>query len=437
MKKIITVLAIFALAGAVFGNGVSLNSPGTRALSMAGAVISNVGDYSAPYWNPAGLQNGEGVQLSFFLTDIVPMASYKYTLPASLGGATIDAEGEPKHFFVPNLAFLWNCKLSDRLRMGLSFIVPAGLGTDWDGNDLLAFNGPALLTGGVPNLFNTDSFTWESDLDVWNLSFSTGYTFGEKLNVGGAFHLVNGKMKLERGVDAVSNINPATLPPDDLLDSQYEEESDGWGYGFGLGFQYMATEKITIGGMIRTRMNIGLSGDAKVSNSALGTLADYEFDRDLTLPLQTGGGISFRPTEKLLVAAEVFWTQWSETQDYLIATHDSQKDTLTLLWEDALQIRFGGEYKATDALDLRAGFYIDPAPSPDKTQTILIPNVDFLGFTAGAGYTINKFTLEATFEYLLGSDREIDEADVMPGVGMPGTHSYNIIAPSVAVTYKF
>jgi len=60
-----------------------------------------------------------------------------------------------------------------------------------------------------------------------------------------------------------------------------------------------------------------------------------------------------------------------------------------------------------------------------------------LGFTVGAGYTINKFTLEATFEYLLGSDREIDEADVMPGIGMPGTHGYNIIAPSIAFTYKF
>ncbi len=77
MKKTVTVLAIFALAGAAFGNGIALNSPGTRALAMGGAYISIADDYSAPYWNPAGLQNGDGMQATFFLTDIIPLAKYE------------------------------------------------------------------------------------------------------------------------------------------------------------------------------------------------------------------------------------------------------------------------------------------------------------------------------------------------------------------------
>jgi len=88
-------------------------------------------------------------------------------------------------------------------------------------------------------------------------------------------------------------------------------------------------------------------------------------------------------------------------------------------------------------LALRCGFYVDPAPGPNKTQTILIPNTDFLGFTIGAGYTMDRLSLDATVEYLKGNDRQIAESTIMPGVGMAGVHKLNIWAPSIAVTYKF
>jgi len=52
-------LMVLGIAACAWGNGVSLNSPGTRALSMAGAVISNVNDYSVAYWNPAGGRRGD------------------------------------------------------------------------------------------------------------------------------------------------------------------------------------------------------------------------------------------------------------------------------------------------------------------------------------------------------------------------------------------
>ncbi len=442
MKKTLTILAILAVASAAWGNGVALNSPGTKALAMGGAFISIADDYSAPYWNPAGLQNSEGMQLTFFLTDVIPMATYKYTMPAAAGGAEIDAETEMNHYLAPNFAFLWNCKLNEKLRMGLSFIVPAGLGAEWDGADLTGFNGPSILGENPPgtplfNQFETNKYKWESQIGVFNISLSTAYKFGEKLNVGGAFHLVRGTMVMKRGVSAVSNIDPATMPDEGLLDSQYEDETDGWGWGIGFGFQYMATEKITFAAAMRTRMTVGFSGDAKVTNSVLGTLADYEFDRDITWPLWVGGGFSFKASEKLILAAEAQWSQWSETEDYLIGEHEAEKDTLTLLWDDAVQIRFGGEYQVNETLALRGGFYIDPAPGPDETQVILIPNGDFLGFTFGVGYTVNKLTFDATIEYLKGTERDIADEDVLEDVGMPGKHGINILAPSFAITYKF
>jgi long-chain fatty acid transport protein len=408
---------------------------------MAGAVISNVGDYTSPYWNPAGLMNGEGMSATFFLTDIIPLSKYEYT------DVGIDAEANANHYFAPNAAFLWNCKLAENLRMGLSFIVPAGLGVEWDGADFTAFGGPVELVPGVPNVFAGDILNWEAQIGVWNASLSSAYRFGDKFNVGGAFHFVGGSMEMKRGIDVMDVLTslqdpgiPAGTPipgSDGMIDTQYDEESDGIGWGLGFGFQYMFNEKFTVGGMLRTRQTVGFEGNVTISNSAAGVLADYSFERDITWPLMAGGGITFRPTEKLLLAAEALWSQWSETQDYLIATHDSEKDTLTLLWDDAIQIRFGAEYMTSDQLTLRAGVYHDPAPGPDKTHTILIPQTDFLGITGGASYTVNKLTFDAGLEYLFGTERDLKAEDLMEGVGMPGIHNLNIIAWSLGVTYKF
>ena len=436
MKKSLSIFVVFILAAAAFGNGVSLNSPGTRAISMAGAYISHTDDYSTPYWNPAGLMNVEGAQLSFFLTDLIPMATYKNQNAAT--GIDIDATAVTNHYLAPNLSFLWTCKLYEKMHMGLSVIVPAGLGVEWEGEEFVTMGGPQQIPGPVNNNFYGNVYDWESSIAVLDISLSLAHKIGNKMNIGAGFHLLNGSMSLKRGWSAVSNFDPTFQSPDEgYLDSQYEEESDGWGYGLSLGLQYSLTEKLNFGAAMRTKMTVGFSGDAKVTNDILGSLADYSFDRDVSWPMWIGGGFSYQFSEKFLLALEGTWSQWSETEDYLFAKHDGVEDTLTLLWDDALQIRLGGEYWLTERWAMRAGFYIDPAPGPAKTQTILIPQADYNVITGGIGYKLEKWSFDFALEYLFGEDVEVTEDEVLEGVGMVGTHGINILVPSFAVTYKF
>ncbi len=439
MRKTSVLITLLVLSAAAFGNGISINSPGTRALSMAGAYIAIADDYSAPYWNPAGLWQIERAQGSIFLTDVIPIASYEY-YPGPQ-----KAEGIVNHYILPNAAFIWPCMLTKKMRMAVSFLVPAGLGTEWDGEELLGLNGPPTYSS-APNLFGSDAFTWESKLSVFNISLSTSYRVDERLSLGAAFHLVRGSMTMKRGVSTVNNYNPMGAGDLGYLDSQYEEESDGWGYGFGFGVQYQLSDAIRFGAMMRTPMKVQFSGDATVTNQTLSdltggavsaTMADFEFDRDMTMPLRIGAGFCWQPVERFLFATDLLWTNWSKYEDYLISTHDSETDTLTLLWDDALQVRFGGEYWLYDNFALRGGIYYDPAPGPDKTQTILIPNATFMGYTCGAGYRWNNLSFDFAVEWLNGKERDIDDADVIPGVGMAGKHNVDILALSLAATYKF
>ena len=446
MKKVLSIITVLFIAASVFANGVCFNSPGTRAISMGGAYISHVNDYSAPYWNPAGLQNTEGFQASFFITDLIPLATYKRD------SLNIDAEAKTLHNIAPNASFLWTCILHDKLRMGLSFIVPAGLGVEWEGDDLLALSGPDSLTtpvGNVPNPYY-GAYKWKSSIVVWNLSLSASYKLGDKLNVGGAFHLVNGSMTMKKGIDAV-NLLTGQAGQDNWVDNQYSEESSGWGYGFGLGLQYMLNEKISLGASMRTKMTVDFEGDAE--NTAFESYAPYgipskvDFSREITWPLWIGGGISFKPTDRLLLAAEAQWSGWAETQKELVADYenaawdtlveDPGKNIIELDWKDAVQIRFGAEYMLNENLAIRGGFYIDPAPGPDETQTILIPNTDFNVITFGAGYKLDKLSFDVAFEYLIGTERDVpfDPDPLAPS--MEGKHGLNIVVPSFAVTYKF
>ena len=56
-RIILTFSALVALAPLIYANGLNLNSLGTRALTMGGAFVGMANDFSAIFWNPAGLTN--------------------------------------------------------------------------------------------------------------------------------------------------------------------------------------------------------------------------------------------------------------------------------------------------------------------------------------------------------------------------------------------
>ena len=424
MKKFLTVLFVLLLSSFVFANGVSLNSPGTRAISMGGAYVAHVNDYSAPYWNPAGLMNVHGTQASFFLTELFPMATYENEIEG------IDAKTKMKPITIPNAAFLWKCMVYKKLHLGLSFIIPAGLAVEWDGDDLKS------LSGG-------ESFTWESRITVVNFSLSAAMRFYKRLNVGIAFHGIYGDMTLKKG-----------LPNPLGGGAQFSEESDGWGFGIGAGAQYDLYDNVKLGASIRTRMPVTFKGEAE--NPLMPIYYEYmgitdgvpttsDFEREIAWPLWIGCGVAVRPIDKLLLCVEAQWSQWSETQDVLTAEYDDpywdsfmtsqDKDKMYLKWMDRTQMRFGAEYSLNKKWDLRCGYYLDPAPGPDKTLTTTIPNTDFSVLTGGFGYCMGRLNFDFAMEYLLGQNRYVEESDTYDN--MPGKHGLNIFVSSIAVTYKF
>ena len=88
---LLSVLCGFSLVN-LNANGLNLNGVGSKAIAMGGAFIGLADDYSAVYWNPAGLVQMKEANFSLSVIDIIPNSSYQFDMYG------ISAETESKMY---------------------------------------------------------------------------------------------------------------------------------------------------------------------------------------------------------------------------------------------------------------------------------------------------------------------------------------------------
>lgn len=446
MKR--TKIIFFILAFLVFltsmalANGLNLNSIGSKALAMGGAFVGLADDFSAIYWNPAGIAQFNKQYFGFYGVDILPSGTYKLSpdIPGIGEIPLVNAKTERKHYLAGMVAYYY--PVSKNMVAGLGIYTPSGLGANWDSADfaVLANDNPAV--------------EWTSKIGVVTFAPAIAYKVNDQLSVGAA-------LNINYGMFDVAMYAGATEPPLPVVDlAQYEETMNGWGYGATFGVLYKATDKISVGATFRTASTVKFSGEATISNlPLLGGNSTSDLDREVTWPMWIAGGVAYRPLDKLVLTADLQWTQWSKI-DVIETTYkdpfwalmmgQSGDDKRPMQWKDRLQVRFGAEYWINN-IAFRAGYYYDPSPAPDETMNVLLPNYYFHALAAGVGYNLNGLQIEFSVEYLMGKERNVNYAVtplpvppyfeiVMPlgyETAMPGKYSQNILAPNISVSYKF
>ncbi len=437
MKRLTIVgilIVLLMVPMSVMANGLSLNSIGPKSLGMGGAFVGLSNDYSALYWNPAGLIHLEGAYVGLFVTDIIPMATYQYS------AAGIDAEAKMNHYASPNIMGYWTCMLTDKLKIGLGAYVPAGLGVEWEGKDLMALTMIDANGDGMPDT-PMGPYKWMSKIGVLNISPAISFKANEKLSMGLAVNIFYGMFDMDR---PATLRNPATGQVAGY--AQYSESSTGLGYGVTLGMLYKYSERVSFGLSFRTKMNVTMSGEAENPGmAAAGYNTKSDFDRDVAWPLWIGGGVAIKPTDRFTLTADLQWSQWSKSEETFVTkfkdpawkagSEATGENVFHLYWDNALQIRFGAEYKLNEALAVRGGWYYDPAPAPLETYNILFPSITYNAITIGGSYKLGKMTFDAGFEYLIGEERVVESPGEYGAV--PGTHNMDIIAFSLGVGYQF
>jgi len=432
----LALLAVLGLSPLALANGLNLNSLGSRALSMGGAFVGLADDYSAIFWNPAGMAQFDTRYLGFYGTDVIPSGSYLFQVPAQDGLLTlVDAKTQSKHYLSGLLAYYH--PINDYLVAGIGVYIPSGLGSSWDGND---------FTG----LSNKTAYEWESKIGLVTISPGVSYKINDMISVGATLNINYGMFSMKRWAG-----NTAIAQPPYTLDlGQFELNLKGWGLGATAGVLVKANDVLSFGATIRTPNRIKFSGDTSLSNvDLLGFKESTEAETvspHLTFPLWIAGGVAYRPLPGLTLTGDLQWTQWSTLDEIELKFIDpywslfmtaSGENMMHLEWKDALQIRFGAEYWLRENLAVRGGYYYDPTPTPDKTMNFLLPTYTFNVFTVGLGYALNDLVIDLGFEFLSGKGREVQYAkwllDPVYANAQPGAYDMSIVVPNISISYKF
>ncbi len=463
-RRIVLWLIFFVLActgSSVAGGGFALPGVGSKALNMGGAFRAVADDWSAAFWNPAGLAY---LPSSEFSTDLYALNFRpEYTPDVSLGESGFNYDfGFPEEKYYPDDRSFWLPSLSGFYKFpqvegftgGVAFYVPYKMEAEWD-----LYEPPS----GFDNDIEYPIFEHKTDILVWDIHPTVAKSFmDDKLALGLGLSIQRSDFELRRTVLVPSFAMPR---PYDFWPVDSYMRTDGWGLGFNVGVLYKASPTFQLGASYSSPMDVTLSGNMELEIYApvipgseilggTGHYKDSDFETTLLLPGEIGLGVMYKPSEKLTLSSDISSVNWSRLDNLDIkdmVLTPSQHDTIYLSirdtqwpfnWANITRFSLGAEYVLREELFLRGGYFFEQSPIPDETFTLLIPDVgDKHSVNLGLSYQVNSFEFGYDFQLVAHQKREFstlqDINDDLRFDNMPGEYKMNFYSSGLSFTYRF
>jgi long-chain fatty acid transport protein len=435
MSRPIIILALAAcLTTGLFANGLNLNGFGARATAMGGAFVGLADDYTAVYWNPAGLALSN--KAVFGLAGDILIPSAKYTL------GTFSMETKSKMYPAGLLGYFQ--PIGENVVVGVGAYTLSGLGAAWENTGLeAALVSPYPPAAFTPTLAPTN---WESFIGSVTIAPAVAVKISEQFYLGATFNINYGFFQMDRWGEYMMLL-PTALPPGNLAVAptiinfgQQTLNVKGWGFGATFGVLAKPAEWISLGATFRTESKMKLSGTTEIENlTFLGLPEDSDTNMTVASPMWLAGGVAIKPVEGLTWTFDVQYTNWSKLDEITLEFQDPAwiaagqgEGSLLLNWANKTQIRTGLEYDF-GTFAVRGGYYYDPAPAPDETLNILTPSFTFNSLQLGFGFKSGGLKADMALEYLMGKDRTVAPS----GDNLPGLYEMTILVPMFSLSYSF
>ncbi len=273
---------------------------------------------------------------------------------------------------------------------------------------------------------------------------TVSYQVTEWLGVGGGFVLGVGYVDLQRALPLATQ-----TAADPHL--KLESESAARGYGYNVGVYLTPADRVSVGVSYRSRVDMKVTG-GKVSLTDLPAdpqiragFTATEFDATLPLPSTLSVGVGITPTEKLTIAFDANFTNWSayESLDFRFngAVGGAATSSSVRSYENAYTLRAGAQYRVLDALTVRLGGYYDKTPVRVGYITPETPDANRYAGTTGVSVHLgSRFDLDLAYEFLAFNRRTQTAADLVANQTtdrVAGTYQTYINVGAVGVQYKF
>ncbi|MDZ7374607.1 MAG: outer membrane protein transport protein [candidate division KSB1 bacterium] len=450
----------------VLASGVALTGIGPRATALGGNYRALASDWSACYWNPAGLAQIQGLHAGF---DVEWIKVRGYLTPANwdtLGRFSVFRQRETanrdKNFFVPAGGLVLG---TGSLAVGLSVFAPFGLGATWD-----------LLETESAFDANYPKFDYDDDLKVIDIHPTVAVRLNEGLYVGAGLSVVYSSMMIRKpGFIPNPYLNPpdptlaafvrvARFAENGLLSSPYTHflvdtklKGDGWGWGANLGAIWKATPTLSFGVSGQWYHDLELDGKvdaaiyfpnnpqahqmitALVRPSLLQKLQRGEITQEqflavanaysgqrvpvyeqakgsatVPLPATVGVGVAYTGLPNTTLTADVSWTRWSSWDVIKIKMDNGDENELREQWKNTLRVGVGME-RRLGSLRARLAYYTEPEAPPSTTLTPTIPDISRRHVVlAGLGIPVGAVCVNIHAEKFFTPNRTVDRWILAP-----------------------
>jgi long-chain fatty acid transport protein len=399
MKKLMyTVMGLAAVAGgSAHAAGIAVDLQSARGVGMAGSLIGAVDDASGIYFNPAGIAQGQGLEVALGSAPIIPAFTVKNPAGQELNGVSNIIT--PIHLYAT-----WG--ISDEWTVGIGVFNPYGLKVEWEPD----WEGREIVT--------------RADLKVFDINPTVAYRYGP-FRIGGGMQIVRATVHLTKDVN--------------LLDNGYvgvDLGAGAWGIGGNVGIQYEAVEKVlTLGATYRSSVNLDFEGKAHFENVPppyAGTFQDQTARTSLKLPDTFGLGVAVRPIPEVVIDFDANYFAWQQFQAIDIKFDNPQLNTYEAKqWKHSWNFRIGAEYTLNEHIQLRAGILYDLSPSPSYTLLPDIPDNDRINIGIGGTYRWGAFRVELAYMFI----KFLGETSTYPNPKYQ--YEYTATAHVIGLTFGF
>lgn len=365
------ILASSGFLGVAHASGFVLYDQSAAALAQGSAVVGNVSEPAANWFNPAGLAFAPAAAGSATLS--LAIANTRFAPPS---GTPVRSDLAPQ--VVPN-AFV-SLPVSARATLGLGVFAPYGFAVNW----------PSAWAG------REKAISVRVAVVAANLNFA--WRFSDRLAGAVGVAPLYGRVAFAVGLPA-------------SVGSRGDLEGSDWDWQANAAVMWkLAPNRFHLGAAYRGlntggRSRLGLEGEANftvTSASLAETFADQRARATLPLPDLASLGATFFPSRHWQVGLQIDYTRWS-VFDRLEITFErptTPRQIIERRSRDAASLRAGASFSGwRPGIELRAGLTFEQTTGRKESLAPSAPDGDRVGVSVGVGLMRQRYRVD--FGYLL------------------------------------
>lgn len=411
-------LAAAAFAGlplSTSGTGFRLPDQDAFATARGEAFAATADNASAVYYNPAGLTQIPGGTLRGGVYGLKLDLSYE-------GPAGQKLSSEKDLHAVPQF-FLSYTPTNFPISFGLGAYMPYGLSSSWPDDS------------GFRTL-GTDAM-----LSYYTIHPALAWKVTDNLSIGAGARFNYAKIDLRQGL----------FWPAQAWD-EFRFKADGWDIGYNAGVLWKAHEKLYFGVTFRSTTTVEFEGHTSAHNEVAfppgaGMIPPFSYSSearaDVPFPMSLVAGVSFRPTEKWNIEFNADYNGWNRINTVVVEQANSfpvipTSVPINLHWEDSWYYEFGVTHYFDNGWTVSGGYILNENSVPNDTYTPLVPDQDRHFFSAGTGYSGERFNFDFAYQFGYGPSRTISgSAPSLTGQSADGDYAFESHAILVSAGWHF